>query len=135
MARAGTGFKLNVEGLTNITLNLGDHTNSPLSSAAVSLNYGPFTLLNISQGTNVIPVSSLPKGSPGVNTVVRFVSGGWQNNRMHLETIGLNKVSFQISYEFFILTAFEEAKLLPYTPSKLAFLYIGDSLSAVSQLC
>ncbi|KAI5121486.1 hypothetical protein M0805_003941 [Coniferiporia weirii] len=109
---AGSGFKLNVEDLTSLKLNLGNHTTSPLVSVGVSLNYNPFFTVNISAGENIIPLDSLNR--TGSNTVVRINSWNWQDNRVNLESIVLNT----------------EAKLLPYAPSKLAFQFIGDSLSA-----
>ncbi|OBZ74868.1 hypothetical protein A0H81_05564 [Grifola frondosa] len=67
---AGSGFKLNVDNLSSLTLNLGNHTTTS-----------------------------------GIR---------WRNNRIDLETVTFNP----------------DAQLLPYTPSKLAFQFIGDSLSA-----
>ncbi|KAJ6626030.1 SGNH hydrolase-type esterase domain-containing protein [Mycena sp. CBHHK59/15] len=67
--------------------------------------------LKISAGTNTIPV---PTDMDGATTVVRVNVEGWQDNRMNLESIVLN----------------EGASLLPYTPARLAFQFIGDSLSA-----
>ncbi|KZT39757.1 hypothetical protein SISSUDRAFT_984329 [Sistotremastrum suecicum HHB10207 ss-3] len=118
---AGSGFKLNVQDLQSLTLNLGPHTTQPLAAVGVSVNYEPFRTINVTEGANAIPLSassttlSLKKGS---QSVVRINVEGWQDNRINLETIGLNA----------------GAKLLPYTPQKLAFQFIGDSLSA-GQYC
>ncbi|PIL25732.1 hypothetical protein GSI_11482 [Ganoderma sinense ZZ0214-1] len=131
---AGSGFKLHIQDLTSLTLNLGPHTTSPLASIGVSVNYEPFYTVNVSQGSNVIPlhgssgststISTLtgssesgPEAGPKTmtnKTIVRVNVESWQNNRINLETIVLNR----------------GAKLLPYVPSKLAFQFIGDSLSA-----
>ncbi|KAG7443213.1 SGNH hydrolase [Guyanagaster necrorhizus] len=106
---AGTGFKLHVQNLHSLALDLGPHTTSPLTSIAVSVDYNNFTTVNVSSGTNVIPVRS-----PSRTSVVRINVEGWQNNRMNLESLALNS----------------GASLLSYKPSELAFLFIGDSLSA-----
>jgi len=111
----GTGFKLNVQGLSSLNLNLGNHTTQPLVSVGVSLNYGEFVTVNLTEGRNNVPLGALPSTSTKMgNTVVRINSWGWQDNRVNLESLELN----------------EGAKLLPFTPSKLAFQFIGDSLSA-----
>ena len=87
--RAGSGFKLNIESMKSLKLNLGSHTTSPLTSVGVSVNYGPYTTVNVSEGSNVIPLD----GSTGRgNSVVRITTEGWQNNRMQLESIVLNEV-------------------------------------------
>ncbi|KZP13266.1 hypothetical protein FIBSPDRAFT_1049505 [Athelia psychrophila] len=110
---AGSGFKLNVLSLESLNMTLGNHTTSPLASIGVSVNYGAFYQVNVSAGANSIPLSGL-NGSAGKNTVVRINVQDWQDNRINLETLTLNS----------------GASLIPYTPSKLAFQYIGDSLSA-----
>ncbi|KAK0200724.1 SGNH hydrolase-type esterase domain-containing protein [Desarmillaria ectypa] len=106
---AGSGFKFHVQNLRSLALNLGPHTTSPLTSIAVSVDYNNFTTVNVSSGTNIIPVESSSRSS-----VVRINVEGWQNNRMNLESLTLNS----------------DANLLSYEPSELAFLFIGDSLSA-----
>ncbi|KAJ3541786.1 hypothetical protein NM688_g6041 [Phlebia brevispora] len=114
---AGSGFKLNVEDLTSLTLNLGKNTTIPSTSIGVSLNYGSFVTVNVSEGANVIPLSDISEESTSKSprsTVVRITTEGWQNNRMNLESLELNP----------------GAKLQEYTPSKLTFQIIGDSLSA-----
>ncbi|PBK69341.1 hypothetical protein ARMSODRAFT_886424 [Armillaria solidipes] len=107
---AGSGFKLHVQNLRSLALNLGPHTTSPLASIAVSIDYNNFTTVNVSFGTNAIP---LEPSSP--SSVVRINVEGWENNRINLESLVLNS----------------DANLLSYQPSELSFLFIGDSLSAV----
>ena len=121
--------------LSSLTLNLGEHTTAPLTSIGVSLNFEPFYTVNVSEGANVIPLSSLGSSTSveGQSTVVRITTEGWQNNRINLESIELNSVrvgAYSISSS--ALTHLQGAKLLPFTPSRLAFQVIGDSLSAVS---
>ncbi|ETW80070.1 hypothetical protein HETIRDRAFT_322385 [Heterobasidion irregulare TC 32-1] len=112
---AGSGFKLNVQNLSSLTLNLGSHTTTPLVTVGVSLDYEPFYTVNVSAGTNPIPLTqSSAQAQKSSHTVVRINAVGWQDNRVNLDSITLNS----------------GATLLPYKPSKLAFQYIGDSLSA-----
>lgn len=76
-------------------LNLGNHTTAPLTSIGVSVNYDAFMTVNVSAGTNVIPLSSsATKGDSNEKTtsVVRINVEQWQNNRMNLESIILNNV-------------------------------------------
>ncbi len=87
--RAGSGFKLHVQNLRSLALNLGPHTTSPLASIAVSVDYNNFTTVNVSSGTNVIPLE--PSSRSGV---VRINVEGWQNNRINLESLVLNSVGF-----------------------------------------
>ncbi|EMD37519.1 hypothetical protein CERSUDRAFT_49893 [Gelatoporia subvermispora B] len=116
-----TGFKLHVQDLSSLTLNLGNHTTSPTVQLGVSVNYGPFNTVNVSAGTNEIPliVSSdeTDDAKLPATSVVRINVPGWQDNRLELENIVLNP----------------GAKLLPYTPSDIHFQFIGDSLSAGGQ--
>ncbi|KAJ7068673.1 SGNH hydrolase-type esterase domain-containing protein [Mycena amicta] len=105
---AGSGFKLNVKNLQSLALNLGPHTTQPL--VGVSLDYGEFNTVDLSEGANPILLGV----SKGTTTVVRINVVGWQNNRMDLESISINA----------------GAELLPYYPSNLAFQFIGDSFSA-----
>lgn len=118
--RTGTGLTLYVKGLSSLSLQLGPNTTQPSVAVGLSVNYGPFTDLHLTNGTNTIPLASNFTKSIGSHqahtTVVRFAVEGWQNNNMYLEKIILNS----------------GAKLLPYTPSRLTFQFIGDSLSAVS---
>ncbi|RDX49730.1 SGNH hydrolase [Lentinus brumalis] len=115
---AGSGFKLHVEDLSSLKLNLGRHTTSPLASVGVSVDYEPFYTVNVTEGSNEIPLSASTlagkRSRKPRSSVVRINVEGWQNNRINLESIVLNK----------------GANLLSYTPSKLAFQFIGDSLSA-----
>ncbi|KAG1733504.1 hypothetical protein EDB19DRAFT_1855021 [Suillus lakei] len=106
----GSGFKINVRNLSNLTLNLGPYTSNPVL-LGLSVNYGNFTGINATQGANVIPLGDL---IPASDTVVRINSVGWQDNHMNLESIKLNA----------------GASLLPYEPSHICFQFIGDSLSA-----
>jgi len=115
----GSGFKLAVENLSSLALNLGPHTTSPLTSLGISVNFEPFRTVNVSQGRNEIPLSTTtsPESTLDINqgsSVVRVNVEGWQNNRMNLETIELNA----------------GARLVPFKPQRLAFQFIGDSLSA-----
>ncbi|TFY57673.1 hypothetical protein EVG20_g8451 [Dentipellis fragilis] len=114
---AGSGFKLNVDGLSSLVLTLGPHTTSPNVSIGVSVDYGPFNIVNMSAGNNVVPLtpvqSDADENKPA-HHVVRINAQQWQDNRVNLESITLNA----------------GAKLSPYEPSKLAFQFIGDSLSA-----
>jgi len=113
----GSGFKLHVQNFQSLSLVLGEHTTAPLASIGVSVDYQPFTTVNVSTGTNT--VISQPSGGPIIHpltstSVIRINAEGWQNNRVNLEQIVLNP----------------GARLMSYTPSKLAFQFIGDSLSA-----
>ncbi|KAG8737952.1 hypothetical protein FRC10_007466 [Ceratobasidium sp. 414] len=109
---AGSGFKLVATGLDSLTLHLGNHSTTPQLAAALSVDYGDFTTVNISAGANVISIP--PTAVKGKNRVVRINVEGWQNNRLHLEKIELNA----------------GAVVKPYKPSPLRFQFIGDSLSA-----
>ncbi|KIJ34978.1 hypothetical protein M422DRAFT_262937 [Sphaerobolus stellatus SS14] len=110
----GSGFKLFVEDLTSLTVNLGSHTTQPVAAIGLSVNYGPFTTLNVSEGTNELPLGLPTNAKKGSKSVVRINAQGWQNNRLNVESIVLNA----------------NAKPLTYNPSKIAFQFIGDSLSA-----
>jgi len=115
----GSGFKLAVEDLTSLSLHLGPHTTSPLVSLGVSVNFETFRTVNVSEGANIIPLSVTSdtltlNSKKKTQAIVRINTEGWQNNRMNLETIELNA----------------GAKLVNFAPQKLAFQFIGDSLSA-----
>jgi hypothetical protein len=116
---ASSGFKLAIEDLSSLVLNLGPHTTVPNASIGVSVNFESFRTVNVSQGRNEIPLS-IPGSSfspaNGKLSTVRINVEGWQNNRMNVETIELNP----------------NARLVPFKTQKLAFQLIGDSLSAVS---
>ncbi|KAF9074340.1 SGNH hydrolase-type esterase domain-containing protein, partial [Rhodocollybia butyracea] len=109
---ASSGLKLHIQNLQTLSLELGPITTTPLVSMGVSLNYGDFTTVNVSEGLNSI--INLPAPLSDKEAVVRLNVEGWQNNRINLENILLNS----------------DAKLVPYTPSNLVFQFIGDSLSA-----
>ena len=99
--RAGSGFKLNVENIESLALNLGPHTTSPLTSVGVSLNYGPYVTLNVSEGSNIVPLggaSSMQESFSGKNTVVRITTEGWQDNRMQLESLVVNQASHSLDF-------------------------------------
>ncbi|KAL7278773.1 hypothetical protein ACG7TL_007781 [Trametes sanguinea] len=91
--RAGSGFKLHVQDLSTLTLNLGPHTTAPLASVGVSVDYEPFYTVNVSAGANVIPLNGSPSSPQmkGTASVVRINVEGWQDNRINLEAISLNK--------------------------------------------
>jgi hypothetical protein len=109
---SGSGFKLAVENLSSLTLNLGKNSTAPLLSIGVSLDWGEFQTVNVSVGSNAIPLGAPKEGK----RIVRINVQGWQNNRLHLESLEVN----------------DGAKLLPYVPQKLSLQFIGDSLSSVS---
>ncbi|KIM25822.1 hypothetical protein M408DRAFT_204691 [Serendipita vermifera MAFF 305830] len=116
---AGTGFNLHVENLSSLSLQLGPNTTSPSLPIGVSVNYGAFATVDVKNGANVIPLSgnstltdSLRPSRP-TSTVIRINVQGPGDN-LYLQKIILNS----------------GARLLPYTPSKLAFQFIGDSLSS-----
>lgn len=97
--RAGSGFKIHVEDLSSLTLNLGPHTTSPLASIGISMNYGKFITVNVSEGSNTIPLSSLQAEAgykTSVGNVVRINVEGWQDNRINFENITLNSVETSI---------------------------------------
>jgi hypothetical protein len=104
-------------------------TTSPAAAVGVSINYQPFFTLNATAGANEIPLKGLE--SKKNSTVVRINVEGWQNNRIALTSLTMNSVSV-----IYIITGvankYQDALLLPYQPSKLAFQFIGDSLSSVS---
>lgn len=139
--RAGSGLKLHIRDLSSLALHLGPHTTAPLASVGVSVDYQSFYTVNVSSGTNTVPLSdsSVKRSTDKTSTsVVRINVEGWQNNRINLESIVFNKVcasllamhtSFKLCCD---MSSSKGAKILPYTPSKLAFQFIGDSLSAVS---
>jgi hypothetical protein len=109
---SGSGFKLAVENLSSLTLNLGKNSTAPVLSIGVSLDWGEFQTVNVSVGSNAIPLGASKEGK----RIVRINVQGWQNNRLHLESLEVN----------------DDAKLLPYAPQKLSLQFIGDSLSSVS---
>ena len=98
--RAGSGFKLHVQDLSSLSLQLGPHTTSPLASIGVSVDYAPFYQVNVSEGVNAIPlngddatrVTESNASQETKTSVVRINVEGWQDNRINLETIVLNQV-------------------------------------------
>ncbi|KAK6985135.1 hypothetical protein R3P38DRAFT_3102067 [Favolaschia claudopus] len=83
------------------------------AGSGFKLNIRSLESLALTLGFNSIPIPASSKTS-NKNTVVRVNVESWQNNRMNLESLTLNP----------------GASLEPYTPSKLAFQFIGDSLLA-----
>ncbi|CAA7261999.1 unnamed protein product [Cyclocybe aegerita] len=110
---AGSGFKINALNLHSLIVILGEHTTAPCAPIAVSVDNSEFFTMNASAGAHYIPLPESTKATP---SVVRINVEGWQNNRIHLDSIMYNSS--------------KDAILLPYRPSKLAFQFIGDSLSA-----
>lgn len=95
---------------------MGPNTTSPSVNIGVSVNYGEWATVAVQNGTNVIPLSgnsTVTDSSRPTSTVVRINVQAPENN-IYLEKIILNS----------------GARLLRYTPSKLAFQFIGDSLSS-----
>ncbi|KAG9000524.1 hypothetical protein FRB94_005374 [Tulasnella sp. JGI-2019a] len=111
----GTGIKLYVQGLTSLTLNVGEATSAPVAPIGLSIDYSPYVSLNISTGVNVLPIPAATTSNGGKKTsVVRILAEDGSNNRIQIDSLVLNA----------------GAKLLPYEPSKLHFQFIGDSLTA-----
>lgn len=77
-----------------LSLNLGPRTTAPLASVGVSINYGDFFTVNISEGSNIIPLSSASTESKEKDplSVIRINVEGWQNNRINLESLTINPV-------------------------------------------
>ena len=107
MHRAGSGFKINVQNLTSLKLNLGEYTTSPIAAVGVSVDYAPFVTVNVSQGDNaILPLSEDEEesarfgGGRVKNTVVRLNVQGWQNNRIHFDSLELNPVSCKVVFKF-----------------------------------
>jgi len=94
MYRGGSGLKLHVEDLSSLTLNINPaHTTQPYALVGVSIDYEPFFTVNITGGANSIPLTSPTSKKSKSTTVVRIAVEGWQNNRIDLDTIVLNKVN------------------------------------------
>jgi hypothetical protein len=137
--RTGSGFKLYVSDLTSMTVNLGPHTTQPLAAVGLSVDYETFRTVNFSEGVNVLPLSAdghpTLKKKKGAKTLVRVNVEGWQNNRIDLDSIVLNEVhlcclSITLHHRL-TLELLKGAEVHPYIPSKIAFQFIGDSLTAV----
>ena len=90
-SRASSGFKLHVSNLKSLSLTLGPNTTAPLTSLGVSVDYQPFVTVNVSEGANEIDVT----GANPSSSLVRFNAEEWQDNRMNLESIQLNSVSYR----------------------------------------
>ena len=96
--RAGTGLKLHAGNLQSLNLQLGEHTTSSSVSLGVSINYKPYATVNVSSGSNAIPLGNNA-------SVVRIVTEGWQNNRIELQSLTTNHVrtmhvDFLVSFVF-----------------------------------
>lgn len=89
LRRASSGFKLYIEGLTSLTLNIGETTTSPAALAGLSIDYAPFITVNISTGANVLPITG---GKTKKTSVIEIATEGWQDNRIQLESLVLNMV-------------------------------------------
>jgi hypothetical protein len=75
------------------------------------VDYAPFVTVNVSQGENIIlPLSGSSDADPSArfgfgggkpkNSVVRLNVQGWQNNRVHFQSLELNAVgSNRLLYE------------------------------------
>ncbi|EJD52314.1 SGNH hydrolase [Auricularia subglabra TFB-10046 SS5] len=107
-----SGFKLSALNLSHLGITLGPHSTPGNISIGLSVDFGPFENLNVTQGANVL---ALPRSqNPLRPRTVRLNVQGWQNNRIQLQSIELN----------------HGAVLLPFAHQKLAFQFIGDSLTA-----
>ena len=103
--RASSGFKLNIQNLHSLTLNLGEHTTSPSAAVGVSIDGSDFTTVNVSTGVNTIPLPTKTQLiSRSASTLVRINVQGWQNNRINLESIVLNSVIYLCSFSPIELT-------------------------------
>ena len=67
--RTGSGFTLHIDGLSSLSLQLGTNTTTPSVAVGLSVNYGEFTTLQLTNGTNSIP---LPSGSKSHSSVIRL---------------------------------------------------------------
>lgn len=73
---------MNVKDLSSLSLTLGRNTTAPSVSVGVSVDYGSFVTVNVTEGTNNIPLGDFaPSSGQERSTVVRVTSEGWQNNR------------------------------------------------------
>lgn len=136
--RPGTGFTLYVENLSSLSLYLGPNTTSPTVNAGLSVNYEDFTTIVLKNGTNVIPLglnSTSGYHSTKSHSVIRIHSrvGHFQHScRVYLSDIYYPQDSAGNNIYLEKIAINSDARLLPYTPSKLNFQFIGDSLSSVS---
>ncbi|KAI0739760.1 hypothetical protein C8Q80DRAFT_1274786 [Daedaleopsis nitida] len=94
---SGSSIKPHVQHLTSLTLNLGPHTTTPSASVGVSVDYAPFFTVNVTEGSNAIPLSSNSSRLSNTSepktrgmTVVRVNVEEWRNHCINLETIDLN---------------------------------------------
>jgi hypothetical protein len=94
-SRASSGFKINVANLESLSLSLGVNTTAPAAAVGVSVNYGPFFTVNVSEGMNPISLTGMNVHGP---SVVRINVENWQNNRLNLESISVNRVCCSSSH-------------------------------------
>ncbi|KAJ7289736.1 SGNH hydrolase-type esterase domain-containing protein, partial [Mycena rebaudengoi] len=92
-----SGFKITVQDLSSLTLNLGPNTTFPLVALGVSVDSAPFFRLNGSARVTVIPVD---KKQPGATTVVRMNAVRYFSCQMNLESIDLNAGPRLVPFEF-----------------------------------
>ncbi|KAH7107925.1 SGNH hydrolase [Auriculariales sp. MPI-PUGE-AT-0066] len=113
---ASSGFKLSVANLDHFGLTLGPHSTAGNISIGLSVDFAPFATFNVTQGANVLPLPAEKQNDAarGSISTVRLHVQGWQNNRLQLLSIELNK----------------GAVLLPYVKQPLVFQFIGDSLTS-----
>ncbi|EIN09373.1 hypothetical protein PUNSTDRAFT_126308 [Punctularia strigosozonata HHB-11173 SS5] len=112
----GSGFKLAFSTAPkNLTLNVGASVSTPpITVSARFGDVGEWVTLNLTAGANIVPLTSvgLVDTKSAVLDVVTQFEGG--TARLELQSIELD----------------DAAKLTTYTPKKLAFEFIGDSLTA-----
>jgi hypothetical protein len=96
-SRASSGFKINVANLESLSLSLGVNTTAPAAAVGVSVNYGPFFTVNVSEGVNPISLTGMNVHGP---SVVRINVENWQNNRLNLESISVNRVCRSSSHNW-----------------------------------
>ncbi|KAG2005506.1 hypothetical protein CC2G_001907 [Coprinopsis cinerea AmutBmut pab1-1] len=112
---AGTGFKVNIQNLRRLSINLGTNSSWPSAPTAISFDNGKFETVELASGTNHIAIPEhIAKAERGKTTLLRVNVQGWQQNRIQFQSLDLNI----------------DARLEPYKPAKRAFQFIGDSLSA-----
>jgi hypothetical protein len=91
--RSGSGFKLNVQDLSSLTLNLGPNTTFPFVALGVSIDHQPFFTVNATAGANIISVpAAVARKHVGATTVVRINAEMYFSNQMNLESVDLNVV-------------------------------------------
>lgn len=117
----GHGIKLHFSSaLTTLYLDLGEATTPAPAEVSISVDYGVWFQQNFTVGLNQVNLTGLSKKKRDTH-VIRLATESyegwvnvWTSVRLQLYGISFNK----------------EAILLPYTPSKVEFEFIGDSISA-----